>query len=174
MYSLSSRMPRYRRYRRIDWTQQRLHACVMSLLTVSQLLSLPTALATLEREAVSEGFGMISRLRKEWESGVNRFDREGELLLGIFRADRLLGISGLNRDPYINDPRVGRLRHLYVIKEERRTGIGRSLVQRLLEHATSNFDSVRLWTDRAASFYDALGFDRVDGPKVTHVCACAI
>lgn len=141
----------------------------MSLLTVSRLLSLPAALAALEREAVGEGFGMITRLQKEWESGTNRFDREGEILLGSFRADRLIGIGGLNHDPYINDPRIGRLRHLYVMKNERRAGIGRSLVEGILVHATSNFDSVRLWSDRAASFYDCLGFVRVSGPKVTHV-----
>ena len=90
-------------------------------------------------------------------------------MLGAFRGDRLLGIGGLNRDPYINDPRAGRLRHLYVMKDERRAGIGRALVERILGHAGSNFDSVRLWTDRAAAFYDSLGFDRVDGPKVTHM-----
>lgn len=140
----------------------------MSLLTVSRLLSLPAALGMLEREAAGEGFGMITRLREEWESGTNRFDRGGEVLLGAFRADRLLGIGGLNRDPYISDPRVGRLRHLYVIKDERCAGIGRRLVERILEHAVSNFDSVRLWTDRASSFYVRLGFDPVDGPKVTH------
>lgn len=123
----------------------------------------------MEREAVSEGFGMITRLREEWQSGANRFVREGEVLLGAFRENRLLGIGGLNRDPYINDPRVGRLRHLYVMKDERRAGIGSSLVERILWHATANFDSVRLWTDRAALFYDHLGFDRVDGLKVTHV-----
>ena len=136
---------------------------------ISSLLSLPGSLAVLEREAVSEGFGMITRLRQEWERGANRFDREGEVLLGSFRADRLLGIGGLNRDPYTDDPRVGRLRHFYVMKDARRAGIGRSLVEHILGHATGHFDSVRLWTDRAGPFYDRLGFDRVDGPKVTHV-----
>ncbi len=143
----------------------------MSLLTVSRLLSLPAALAAMEHEAVREGFGMITRMRKDWESGTNRFDREGEILLGSFRADVLIGIGGLNRDPYINDPRIGRLRHLYVMKNERRHGIGRSLVEGILRYATGHFDSVRLWTERAASFYDCLGFDRVSGPKVTHVYA---
>lgn len=136
---------------------------------MSRLLALPAGLAALESEAVSEGFGMITRLRTEWESGANRFDCEGEVLLGAFRADRLLGIGGLNRDPYINGPRVGRLRHLYVMKDERYSGIGRSLVESILRHAGGNFDSIRLWTDRAVSFYDRLGFDRLDGPKVTHV-----
>ena len=141
----------------------------MSSLIVSRLLSLPAALAAMEREAITEGFGMITRLREGWDSGANRFDDEGEILLGVFRADTLLGIGGLNRDPYVSDPRVGRLRHLYVMKAERYSGIGRTLVERILADAASNFDSVRLWTDRAGSFYDRLGFDRLDGPKVTHV-----
>ena len=141
----------------------------MSSLIVSRLLSLPAALAPMEREAIGEGFGMITRLREEWESGANRFDGEGEVLLGAFRADALLGIGGLNRDPYVSDARVGRLRHFYVMKAERRAGIGRTLVERILGHAAGNFDSVRLWTDRAGLFYDCLGFDRLEGPKVTHV-----
>lgn len=141
----------------------------MSSVTVSGLLALPAALGVLEREAVSEGFGMITRLREEWETGANRFARDGEVLLGAFRGERLLGIGGLNRDPYTSDWRVGRVRHLYVMQDERRAGIGRSLVEGLLGHASGGFDSVRLWTDRAASFYDRLGFDRVEGPKVTHV-----
>lgn len=143
----------------------------MSSLILSRLLSLPAGLAAMEREALSEGFGMIARLREEWESGANRFDGEGEILLATFRADTLLGIGGLNRDPYLSDPRVGRLRHFYVMKGQRRTGIGRNLVERILQHATGNFDTVRLWTDRAGSFYERLGFDRLDGPKATHARA---
>jgi hypothetical protein len=54
--------------------------------TLARLLSLPAALGALEREAVSQGFGMLTRLRKEWETGANRFDRAGEVLLGAFRA----------------------------------------------------------------------------------------
>lgn len=145
------------------------HRANMPSLTISRLISLPQTLAAMEREAVSEGFGLITRLRQEWESGANRFDREGEALLGAFRADRLVGIGGLNRDPYMSDPRAGRLRHLYVLKDARRAGIGRILVECILGHATGNFDAVRLWTDRAATFYDRLGFERVDAPKATHV-----
>jgi N-acetylglutamate synthase-like GNAT family acetyltransferase len=141
----------------------------MSSHAVSRLYSLPAALAPLEREASAEGFGMLTRLRTEWEYGINRFDREGEILLAIFRADGVLGIGGLNRDPYVDDPRVGRLRHLYVTKSERRAGIGKILVERILGHSTAHFDSVRLWTDRAGSFYERLGFERVNAPKVTHV-----
>jgi GNAT superfamily N-acetyltransferase len=141
----------------------------MSSHEVSQLFSLPPALAPLEREAVAEGFGLLTRLRTEWDSGINRFDREGEILLGFFRAERLLGIGGLNRDPFVDDPRVGRLRHFYVTKNERRAGIGRILVERALGYAPAHFDSVRLRTDQAGSFYERLGFERVDGPKVTHI-----
>jgi hypothetical protein len=73
----------------------------MALLIISRLSELPAALRAMEREAVSQGFNMITRLQTEWESGINRFAREGELLLGTFRGERLLGIGGLSRDPYI-------------------------------------------------------------------------
>jgi N-acetylglutamate synthase-like GNAT family acetyltransferase len=132
------------------------------------LLALPNGLPEMEREAVSQGFGMISRLRSEWEGGVNRFDLGGEILLGTFCNEQLIGIGGLNRDPYVGDPRVGRLRHLYVMQDERCAGIGTSLVEHLLSHAAGHFDVVRLWTDRAGAFYDSLGFERMVGSKVTH------
>jgi N-acetylglutamate synthase-like GNAT family acetyltransferase len=135
----------------------------------SRLAALLDALSEMELDAVSQGFSMISRLRGEWETGVNRFDRHGEILLGTFRNEQLIGIGGLNRDPYVDDPRVGRLRHLYVMANERRAGIGTSLVKHLLKHAADHFDLIRLWTDRAGAFYDGLGFERVAGPKVTHL-----
>jgi hypothetical protein len=75
--------------------------------------------------AAAGTWGMAADFHKSESS--NRFDREGEILIDAFRGDRLLGISGPNRDPYVDDRRVGR------------------------------------------RFYDRLGFDRVEGPKVTHV-----
>jgi GNAT superfamily N-acetyltransferase len=134
-----------------------------------RLTALPGGFQALEDEAVTEGFAMITRLRTDWEGGV-RFDGPGELLLGAFRGGRLIGIGGLSRDPYLSDPRVGRLRHLYVMAGQRGTGTGRGLVVHLLAHAAGHFNSVRLWSARAGAFYEALGFLRVDGPKVTHVC----
>jgi GNAT superfamily N-acetyltransferase len=134
-----------------------------------RLDALPGTLQVMEQEAAAAGFAMISRLRSEWQSGLNRFDGAGEILLGTFRGERLIAIGGLNRDPYADDPRLGRLRHLYVMNDERRLGAGRSLVLQLMQHAVGHFDAVRLWSGpNAHAFYEALGFKRLEGPKVTH------
>ena len=68
---------------------------------------------------------IVRRLVDEWGSGANRFDRPGEALFGARGAGRLLGVCGLNVDPYAGDDRVGRVRHLYVQSTSRRQGVGR-------------------------------------------------
>ncbi len=129
----------------------------------------PPSLAWLETESIAEGFSMVSRLRTEWATGLNRFDEAGEILLGAFLGADLIGVGGLTIDPYLADPGVGRIRHVYVLAAERRTGTGKAIVERLLAHASDHFGSVRLWTGRASSFYDRLGFTRTDAEKATHV-----
>jgi GNAT superfamily N-acetyltransferase len=66
---------------------------------------------------------------------------------------------------------VGRVRHLYVLTEFRRLGIGRQLVQAVVASAQSRFGSLRLRTEtlEAAAFYERLGFRRRVGvPDCTH------
>ena len=111
---------------------------------------------------------MIERLRREWVAGLNRFDREGEILVGAFRRDQLVGVGGLNRDPYVEDPAVGRIRHVYVLNEERRRAVGRGLIACLIKGADEHFNLVRLRTGRASAFYDSLGFAPTDEPNATH------
>jgi len=135
---------------------------------LAPLLALPASFADLEAEASAQGFSMVGRLRRGWEDGSNRFDRPGETLWGAFRSDRLIGVGGLNIDPYLDDPLVGRLRHIYVLDAERRNGVGRALVAVLLDHAAGSFRVVRLSTDRASAFYGELGFAAVDEPNTTH------
>lgn len=141
----------------------------MSWLAYRLLTSLPPSLAELEMEASSRGFSMIRRLREEWESGASRFDGHGELLLGAFREDRLVATAGLSRDPYLNDPSIGRVRHVYVLERERGVGIAKALMMRILAHAQGHFRMLRLSTARAGQFYDHLRFSRADGDHVTHV-----
>jgi GNAT superfamily N-acetyltransferase len=127
-------------------------------------------LSELRNAASDEGFGFLDRLAGDWLSGVNRFAASGELLLGAFNGRRLVGIGGLNREPYEPDPRVARLRHLYVAQDIRRQGVGTILVDGLLGHAQGLFREVRLRTDHpeAAAFYEALGFQRLAISTATH------
>ena len=121
-------------------------------------------------EASAEGARFLDRLRDEWLSGTLRFDDPGELLLGAFSVDALVGIGGVSHDPYAPAPGLGRVRHLYVLKHYRGRGIARELMQRLLEHARAHFEVLRLSTNapEAARLYERLGFRRAAGEKQTH------
>jgi len=74
----------------------------------------------------------------------------------------IVGVCGLNRDPYVDDPSIGRVRHLYVSPSHRRQGIGRALVRTVMDAASDRFRMLRLRTTPVAgSFYGALGFQSV-------------
>ena len=142
------------------------------LLSVDRVRTLPSDLAELELPSVKEDFRAVQRLREGWESGKNRFSGEGEALFEARYGRRLVAMGGLNRDPYAGSHTVGRIRHLYVLPELRRRGVGKAMVAAILEHATLSFDAVVLRTDRAEadSFYVALGFTRTPGAEAaTHV-----
>lgn len=124
----------------------------------------------LGEHASREGIRFLQRLEAEWTAEVNRFDRPGEVLLGAHLEQRLVGIAGLNQEPYEPLDGRGRLRHLYVDPDYRRCGIASALVTRLLAHAVPSFTEVRLrtWTAEGAAFYKALGFRPLNSPTATH------
>jgi GNAT superfamily N-acetyltransferase len=128
-------------------------------------------LAPLDEEARCEGHHFVARLVSDWASGSNRFDRPGECLVGAVADGMLIGVCGLNHDPYTKRSGVGRLRHLYVRKAGRRSGVGAMLVRHLLEQARGIFTIVRLrTTPDAALFYERLGFRRTEEENASHVC----
>jgi adenylate kinase family enzyme/GNAT superfamily N-acetyltransferase len=138
---------------------------------LTSISALDARLAPLNEQAIREGFQFVARLVNDWASGSNTFSEPGERLVGAFRDDELLGICGLNRDPYAAQSGVGRLRHLYVKKAERQRGIGFALVGNFLEEARGIFRIIRLRTDtpEAAIFYERLGFRRTLEENATHV-----
>jgi GNAT superfamily N-acetyltransferase len=83
--------------------------------------------ASLAADGERAGSRIVRRLVEEWASGANRFDRPGEVLLGAWLDGQLVGVCGLNVDPYAAQERVGRVRHLYVLSALRRLGVGRRL-----------------------------------------------
>jgi GNAT superfamily N-acetyltransferase len=118
-----------------------------------------------------EGHAFVVRLLRDWSSGANRFKGRGEALFVAWEHNTVFGVVGLNVDPFAGDPRVGRLRHLYVMPSYRRRGIGSELCRRALAYAKPSFATVRLRTPngRSAPLYERLGFERVLGnPKVTY------
>lgn len=136
-------------------------------------LSEPSAdrLGVLLAESEQAGSRMVRRLVEEWASGANRFDRPGEALFAARIDGRLVGVCGLNVDPYSAEPRLGRVRHLYVLSAYRRRGVGRQLVAEVIAAARGRFDHLRLSTGNpeAARFYERLGFRSAEVAHCTHV-----
>ncbi len=131
-------------------------------------------LGNLPALARAEGHAFVDRTVLEWTGGNNRFDKEGERFF-VARIDgQPIAMCGLNIDPFIQNPRVGRLRHLFVAAQWRRSGVGRELVTACLEGAEGTFDRVRLRTfdQGAAAFYTALGFSPLDERDATHGIDC--
>jgi GNAT superfamily N-acetyltransferase len=141
---------------------------------IEPLQDLPVdAMGAFVIESERAGFRFVRRLIDEWVSGANRFDRPGEALFAARVDGRLVGVCGLNVDPYSVEARVGRVRHLYVLSAFRRLGVGRQLVAGVVAAAQGRFDVLRLSTgnESAVRFYEALGF-RPAGKAVrdaTHV-----
>ena len=136
------------------------------------LKTLPTdALALLLAESTAEGFRFVERLAREWQEGKARFDRPGEILLAAYDGETLVAIGGLTPDPYSDEPGLGRLRHIYVLPDARRRGLGRRLVQELEQAAQQTFRALVLRTDTstAARFYETLGYAPLPiGGTATH------
>ena len=76
----------------------------------------------------------------------------------------LIGVGGLNEDPYTKDNKIGRLRRFYISRDYRRLGLGNLLLNQLLCHAEKYFEVIVLHTDTKQGdvFYTANGFIKGD------------
>ena len=134
--------------------------------SIERVTQLPLfELTPLMVESRHVGLRVLQRLLDEWSSGDNRFNRPGEALWVARENGRVVGVCGLNIDPYANSRRVGRVRRLYVSMASRRRGIGRQLMERLIMTSRGTFSQLRLRTSNpeAARFYETLGFHRLIG-----------
>ncbi|GAB6529351.1 GNAT family N-acetyltransferase [Bacillus cereus] len=114
----------------------------------------------LVQESKEEGFKFLKKLINEYENELNTFNKSGECLYGIFQGEKLIGIGGLNADPYTENNKIGRLRRFYIAKDYRRIGLGKLLLNKLLSHTEKYFKVVVLHTDTKQGdvFYTANGF----------------
>ncbi|MCK1970652.1 GNAT family N-acetyltransferase [Franconibacter sp. IITDAS19] len=124
----------------------------------------------LREESQALGFNMLNRLSTHWQDGSNLFSAPGETLLGAFLGDALVGVCGLNRDPYDETPRAGRVRHLYVSHPVRGVGVGHVLLSSVTQHAREFFDYLNIRAPQTAfRFYQRAGFTPVEAhPQITH------
>ena len=108
----------------------------------------------------SEGHSFLKLMKAQYLSGDNRFEYEGEGVYAYIKNQQLIGICGLNKDPYLEDKNVGRIRHLYILPEFRKMGYGRQLIEHVVREAQSHYKllTLRTFEYNASAFYKCLGF----------------
>jgi GNAT superfamily N-acetyltransferase len=138
------------------------------MISLREFLPAGPAFEALRLEA-AQNYRFIETLKRRWSDGSDRYALSGEIFIAAFDGHELLGVGGLNRDPYLNDG-TGRIRHVYVLENARGRGVGRLVVDHLVNHARMSFPRVRLRAadEEACKFYDALGFQRTDEQHTTH------
>lgn len=122
-------------------------------------------------ESEKEGFRFVRRLYDDYVSGTNRFDGDREALFVARQLNQIVGICGLNQDPYSQFDNVGRVRRLYVHPDFRKHGVGRRLVSNVILEARRFYATLILRTDNPAAdqFYRAIGFSTDHVPdNATH------
>jgi GNAT superfamily N-acetyltransferase len=132
---------------------------------------LPDGFPALLADAASEGVGNMAQLAQGWAGGDQRFDGDGEALLGALLAGELAGVGGLSVETAAIEP-ARRVRRFYVRPAFRRQGVARTLASALVQEA---LDQVDLLTCNAAAspaagpFWEAQGFSRDTSGPWTHV-----
>jgi len=128
--------------------------------------NLPENFSGLRAEADAEGFRAMSRLAAEWAATPEMF----ACLLAATLGGRLVAIGGLTAEPEPTGQPAMRIRRLYVRPDARRNGVGRSLVNALLQEALDSVSrvTVNAGGTLAPAFWEALGFNRVEGRPWSH------
>lgn len=115
---------------------------------------------------INEEFGVNFDIQAILEDDMLHLDKfmppEGSLLLG-FEEDRLAGIACLK----FLSPGIGEIKRMYVRPGDRKRGMGRMLISRLLEEAAQiGYERVRLdsagFMKEAHHLYQTVGFTRID------------
>ncbi|WP_374472789.1 GNAT family N-acetyltransferase [Phenylobacterium sp.] len=127
---------------------------------------LPEGFAALRAAADAEGFNALRRLEAEWAATPALY----ACLLAAPSPEGLLAIGGLTAEPEPQHEPAMRIRRPYVHPDARRRGIGRTLVNALVQEA---LDSVWLVTVNARNtlapaFWTSLGFRAVAGRPWSH------
>ncbi|TPL09411.1 GNAT family N-acetyltransferase [Mesorhizobium sp. B2-4-14] len=137
---------------------------------VRRLRPTTPAFDRLKEESRLEGYWMLVRLADGWASGRDKFLKRGEALFGAWHGAELAGVCGLNIDPYFEGRDHGRVRHLFVSARHRHAGLGRMLVETVIDRARQYFTVLNTRAPReAVAFYERLGFQRVEAEEfVTH------
>lgn len=111
----------------------------------------------------------MAMLAVEFGSKGDPFTEPGALFAAFVDSD-LAGVGGVTPETGLAEPAM-RMRRLYVRPAFRRAGVARALAGAMMQQG---FQSAPLLTLNAAAspaappFWEAMGFEPVDWPRVTH------
>ena len=94
-----------------------------------------------------------------------RLSTSGDFYLGAFVEGQLVGMAHFDRQKGRKVEHRAYVGEMYVLSERRGLGIGRVLLERLIEHARTlpGIEELGLWViignERAQALYEALGFE---------------
>ena len=138
---------------------------------IKRVTELPKQIHQLSELARADGHRNLIALIEEFGDGSNTFNKSGEALYAAFVGPILVGIGGLNRDPYTPDDLAGRVRRVFVAPHYRRTGVATALMKQIEDAARGTFPKLQLFTSsaEASRFYRSIGYRPIEGrPKVSH------
>ncbi len=112
----------------------------------------------------------MDRLAADFESGVQRFDRDGEALLAALVGGELAGVGGLTFEPTPTDEPALRMRRLYVRKAHRRAGVAQTIATALVQEGFGHaaLITVHAGNPGAAAFWLAQDFTAVSDRPWSH------
>jgi GNAT superfamily N-acetyltransferase len=131
--------------------------------------ALPDGFDVILAEAAAEGVRNMALLAAQWASGEQRFEEPGALFAALVEGE-LAGVGGVNIERGAGEPAM-RMRRLFVRPVFRRTGLATRLAGAMMQQG---FQSAPLLTlnaaasDAAGPFWEAMGFERIDRPGITH------
>jgi GNAT superfamily N-acetyltransferase len=132
--------------------------------------SLPEGFDCLRAEAKREEHEFLDRMQAGFGMGSEAYEGAGEGAFVAYCDSRLAGTASIAFDPFLGDPRVGRIRHVFVSVAARRQGVAAALVSSCLERG-HDFALIRLRTGNpdAARLYERLGFVPAALADATHI-----
>jgi GNAT superfamily N-acetyltransferase len=91
-------------------------------------------------------------------------------VIAAYLGGDLAGIGAITDEPTSTGRPAWRMRRLYVHRNFRRRGMADAIAGALLQAAGQKVDfvTVHAGSDEAARFWEAVGFDRVEGQSWSH------
>ena len=134
--------------------------------SIVRISNIPDGFESLLQESLAENFNFLGRLKSEYLSLENTFNKCGEELFGVFCGNNLIAIGGINQQ----SPSIARLRRFYVSPTRRQQGVGSLLLKHIELNAFQCFEVIVLNTDtdKASMFYEAHSYTKVNENGITH------